>query len=185
MTVTGYDGLNRPTGTPAISYTPRRANRGDKFGNVHLRSGVNGLPGFKGSLTSVSNTASTTSYGHDGFGRITGSTQTTGPYPPFNFTYGYSLTDTLNSIGYPSGRQVNYTLDAGDLVTAVQNGTGGGVLRQHHWLHGSWRPEHDDVGQQQHGDTDLHLERPVSANRDDGETGRNDAAGAGILSVPD
>jgi RHS repeat-associated protein len=120
MTVAGYDGLNRPTGSPAISYSvggQTAATNSVTYAYDH---------DFKGSLWSVSNTASATSYTHDGFGRITGSTQTTGAYPPFNFTYGYSLTDTLTSITYPSTRQVNYTLDAGDRVTAV-NLNGGGT----------------------------------------------------------
>jgi len=77
---------------------------------------------FRGSLWSVNNTTSTTAYTHDGFGRITGSAQTTpaNATSSFNFTYCYSLTDALTSITYPSGRQVNYALGAGDLVTAVQ-----------------------------------------------------------------
>ncbi len=119
MTIAGYDGLNRPTGVPAISYVVS----GQTAATNSVAYAYD--QDFKGSLSSVTNTASSTSYTHDGFGRITGSTQTTGTYSAFNFTYGYSLTDTLNSIGYPSGRQVAYTLNAGDQVTAVQNGTGG------------------------------------------------------------
>jgi YD repeat-containing protein len=122
MTIAGYDGLNRPTGTPAITYTV-----GGQWQTAATSSVTYAYDqDFKGSLSSVSNTASTTSYTHDGFGRITGSAQTTGTNGPFNFIYGYSLTDTLTSITYPSHRQVNYTLGAGDLVTAVRNVTGGG-----------------------------------------------------------
>jgi uncharacterized protein RhaS with RHS repeats len=40
---------------------------------------------------------------------------------PYTLTYGYSLTDSLTSMKYPSGRQVNYGLDAADRVTSVQN----------------------------------------------------------------
>ncbi len=123
-TIAKYDGLNRPTGAtagaPAITYTVG--------GQTAATSSVTYAydQDFRGSLSSVSNTASTTSYTHDGFGRIIGSTQTTAPYSPFTFVYTYSPTDALTSIQYPSGRQVNYTLGAGDLVTAVQNVTGGG-----------------------------------------------------------
>jgi len=126
MTIAGYDGLNRPTGVPAISYVVSGQTAATNSVTYTYDQGLNGSPAFKGSLSSVSNTASTTSYTYDGFGRISGSTQTTGSYPPFNFTYGYSLTDALTSITYPSTRQVNYTLGAGDLVAAVQNVTGGG-----------------------------------------------------------
>jgi YD repeat-containing protein len=132
MTVAAYDGLNRPTGatagTAAISYSVG----GQTATTNPVTYGYD--QDFKGALSSVCTSASspcqstavsTTSYTHNGFGRITGSTQTTGWYPAFNFTYGYSLTDALTSITYPSGRQVTYTLGAGDLVTAVQNVTGG------------------------------------------------------------
>ncbi|MDP9054301.1 MAG: RHS repeat-associated core domain-containing protein, partial [Acidobacteriota bacterium] len=81
---------------------------------------------FKGALSSVSNGVSATTYTHDGFGRITGSAQVTGANRPYVFAYGYSLTDALTSMTYPSGRKVNYALDAADRVTAVQNVNGGG-----------------------------------------------------------
>jgi len=44
---------------------------------------------------------------------------------PYTFNDGYSLTDVLTSMTYPSGRQITYGLDAADRVTSVQNvGTG-------------------------------------------------------------
>jgi hypothetical protein len=42
---------------------------------------------------------------------------------PYSFSYQYSLTDQLTGITYPSGRVVEYLLDAADRVKAVQNGT--------------------------------------------------------------
>ncbi len=111
----GYDGLNRPIGSPAVTYVA---------GSVTISAGttynVAATPavtytydsGFKGALSSVVNSVSATSYTYDGFGRISGSTQTTGTNPAATFSYGYSLTDALTSMTYPSGRQVNYSLDA-------------------------------------------------------------------------
>jgi YD repeat-containing protein len=57
-------------------------------------------------------------YTHDGFGRVSGSTQTTAG-TPYTFSYTYSPTDQLASMTYPSGRVVAYTLDAADQVTEV------------------------------------------------------------------
>ena len=81
---------------------------------------------FKGALSSVTNSVSAMSYTHDAFGRVATSTQTTGANGPYTFHYGYSLTDALTSMQYPSGRQLTYGLDAADRVTTVQNVTGGG-----------------------------------------------------------
>ncbi|MCU1340162.1 MAG: hypothetical protein JWO19_5743, partial [Bryobacterales bacterium] len=106
-----YDGLDRPrrksysvaghtVATPSVDY----AYDAD----------------FKGALSSVASTSATT-YTHDAFGRIATSTQTTAGNPAYQFSYGYSLTDQLTSITYPSGRQVKYVLDAVDRVMTIQN----------------------------------------------------------------
>ncbi|MGA2436673.1 MAG: hypothetical protein ABSG25_15465, partial [Bryobacteraceae bacterium] len=103
-----YDGLNRPgcktysDGTPAVLYTYDHS--GDTKGTLYKVA------------TSVGNG---TTYTHDKFGRVTGSTQTTGgtTYPPFS--YSYSLTDKLTQIVYPSGLTTNYNLDNDDRVTSV------------------------------------------------------------------
>ncbi len=83
---------------------------------------------FKGALSSVCTSLSTssctspissTSYTHDAFGRIATSTQTTGV--PYLFSYSYSQADQLTQITYPSGRQINYSLDGLGRVQTVQN----------------------------------------------------------------
>jgi RHS repeat-associated protein len=113
-----YDGLNRPYGwnytvASNVAATPNVSYNYDQS--------------FKGALSSVANTANaSTSYSYDSLGRVAGSTQTVSSSGPFTFSYGYSLTDQLTSITYPSLRQVKYTLDAADRVSAVQNVTGGG-----------------------------------------------------------
>ncbi len=79
---------------------------------------------FKGALSLTSTTGSNTSYTHDGFGRVATSTQTTtvgSQTTPYTFAYGYSMTDQLTQITYPSGRVLSYALDAADRVTAVKN----------------------------------------------------------------
>jgi YD repeat-containing protein len=81
---------------------------------------------FTGALSSVCYLGNSTTYTHDGFGRVLGSTQTTAG-TPYTFSYTYSATDQLESMTYPSGRVVEYTLDAADQVTEVtgtpKNGT--------------------------------------------------------------
>ena len=118
IAISGYDGLNRPhsktytagantASTPNVSYTYDQD--------------------FKGALSSVSTSVSTTLYKHDGFGRTISGTQSTvgnSTLAPFQYTYSY--TDQLIAIQYPSGRTVTYGLDGADRVTAVQtvkNGT--------------------------------------------------------------
>jgi RHS repeat-associated protein len=120
--VSGYDGLNRPASTAyAIgSGSQTAATPTVTYAYDH---------DFKGSLWSVTNSNSATSYTHDSFGRVSTSTQTMGTSPyttTYTFTYGYSLTDALTSMTYPSGRQVTYAVDAADRVTAVTNVSGGG-----------------------------------------------------------
>lgn len=128
-TLAGYDLVNRPA---SVTYTPGNtgitgfAVLGTPTVTYAYDTCANGA--FKGALCSVSTPASSTSYSYDGLGRIAGSSQTTpaGGSNTYTFTYGYSLTDQLTSMTYPSGRQVNYALDAADRVTTVQNVTGGG-----------------------------------------------------------
>ncbi len=127
--VSNYDGLGRPqsisytlatnpttAATPGICYTYDQDFKGASSSVTTLSS-----PSCPNGVSAAG--ASTTSYTHDGFGRITGSTQTTGSSVPRPFTYGYSLTDQLTSITYPSGRQIKYGLDGADRVTSVTNAT--------------------------------------------------------------
>ena len=79
---------------------------------------------FHGALMSVNSSASSTSYTHDGFGRIASSNQSTAGHSDFPFSYTYSPTDQLASITYPSGRQLIYTFDSADRVTGVQKSGG-------------------------------------------------------------
>jgi RHS repeat-associated protein len=84
---------------------------------------------FQGALSSVSYGGHTQSFTHDAFGRITGSTQTT-PSPgsmSYSFLYQYNLSDQLTQMTYPSGRAVNYTLNAAGQTTAL-GGTLGSVV---------------------------------------------------------
>ncbi len=114
-----YDGFSRPY---SFSYTVASGNPYNvaTTPQVYFIYDVT----YKGALSSVSSSASMTSYTYDNFGRITASTQTTGG-TAYTFGYGYSLTDQLTCITYPSGRQVNYVLDAADRVMGVQNMTTG------------------------------------------------------------
>jgi RHS repeat-associated protein len=126
-----YDGLNRPYG---YSYAPAAGNPHNVAATPPVTYGYD-QGGFVGAMSSVSTTVGTstysTSYTYDTLGRITASTQNVPGYAQFKFQYGYSLTDQLTSMTYPTlgagtGRQVNYLLDAADRVQTVQNGTGGG-----------------------------------------------------------
>jgi len=114
--VNGYDGLNRSAST---SYTVAGMTQATPTVTYVYDQD------FKGALSSVANSVSTTSYAHDAFGRVVGSAQTMGTRA-YTLAYGYSLTDALTSMQYPSGRQVNYALDAADRVATVQNVTRGG-----------------------------------------------------------
>jgi RHS repeat-associated protein len=121
-TYSGYDGLNRPhsksysDGTPTVTYTYDSD--------------------WKGALSSVSSSVGTslysTAYTHDGFGRVSTSTQTTASWAPPNsglpcpstsgcFVYTYSLADQLTQVQYPSGRTLIYTPDSAGRITSVQN----------------------------------------------------------------
>lgn len=128
-----YDGLNRPYG---FSYTPAvgSANSINATPTVLYTYDTNFCNGnqvtpnlLKGVRVSVASSVSTSCYGYDPLGRLVASSQTAPGYAtPFTFSYGYSLTDQLTSVTYPSGRVVGYSLDSADRVTAVQNTTGGG-----------------------------------------------------------
>jgi YD repeat-containing protein len=82
---------------------------------------------FRGALSQVCVLSCTPGTGtvidgfmHDGLGRVNVSTEQIGQDSPFSFSYEYSLTDQLTQITYPSGRIVNYTLDAADRIQSVQ-----------------------------------------------------------------
>lgn len=60
-----------------------------------------------------------TVYTHDGFGRSSKSTQTTGSWGSPSLVYMYSAADMLATMQYPSGRTLIYTADsvgAGDML---------------------------------------------------------------------
>jgi len=110
-TFTGYDGLGRPASKSYInsSVTPTVTYTYDSD--------------WKGALSSVGTSPNgatySTSYTHDGFGRISGSAQITGSAPAYTLAYTYSLADRLTTIQYPSGRVVNYALDSAGRVSGV------------------------------------------------------------------
>ena len=112
VTTMTYDGLNRiknrnyAVGTAAS--TPNVTYEYDQD--------------FRGALSPVSTSASSTAYTHDAVGRVATSTQTTASiaYPAFH--YSYSLSDQLTQVLYPSGRTVNYTLDSAGRTTEVKDG---------------------------------------------------------------
>ena len=114
ITYSGYDGFGRP-GT--VSYTPTTT--------ASVSYGYDGT--WKGALSSTSRTVGDvifgTSYTYDALGRVASSKQSVGANTSYAFSYNYSLADELTSIGYPSGRVVNYTNVSGQ-VTAVKSGAG-------------------------------------------------------------
>ncbi len=103
-----YDALNRVTlrdynntTTPDVTYTY------DTLGNG------------KGRLSSVSSSASTTSYtGYDVMGRLTGSSQTTDGQS-YSMGYAYDLAGNLTSQTYPSGRVITSTYDDAGRLSEV------------------------------------------------------------------
>lgn len=122
-----YDALDRPltvayslgsgvNSTPTVTYS---------YDNNSVGSG---FAGFVGAPSSISSTAGKVEYSYDGLGRIVGSRQTTPETgTPYTFGYEYSLTDQLTSVTYPSGRKVEYTLDAADQATRVDGTPPGGA----------------------------------------------------------
>jgi RHS repeat-associated protein len=120
-----YDSLNRPIG---IQYTPAANVSGTPDVSFNYFTSTSS-GGFVGALSSVSSAASKTEYTYDSFGRIGSSKQTTpatGTAYAFS-NYGYTSTDQLTSLTYPSGRVVRYTLDAADQVTAVSGAANSSV----------------------------------------------------------
>jgi RHS repeat-associated protein len=119
-TWSGYDGLNRPQGK---SYTLNNSPQG----TPPVTYGYD--VGWKGALSSVSasvgSSVYSTSYGFDGFGRVTSSSQTTVALPAYAFSYIYSYADELTQIQYPSSRTLNYTPDSAGRIISVQSGTSG------------------------------------------------------------
>ena len=113
VTSTVYDELNRPKNT---SYTGPSSTPTVTY--IYDR-------GFHGALTSVANSYSTTTYSYDALGRISASAFRTQTVPATPFAYTYSLADQLTSVTYPSGRQITYTLDAADRVSAVTGSLSG------------------------------------------------------------
>lgn len=107
-----YDGLNRPhtitysDGTPTVTY-------GYNLHNINTD--------WIGALASVTTSNGSSTYTHDGFGRIATSTQTTGTAPAYGFIYTYSLADQLTQLQYPSGRVVKYVPDGMGGISGVQN----------------------------------------------------------------
>jgi RHS repeat-associated protein len=93
----GYDALNRPTmksysdSTPTVQYTYDQGSYG------------------VGRLSKLQNANASTTYGYDGLGRITSSTQTT--LNSYSFTYGYNMAGSLTSETYPSGRVITTSYD--------------------------------------------------------------------------
>ena len=106
-----YDGLNRvksktyTDGTPPVTYQYYLSGDGDTTGT----------------LRSVGNSASTTGYTHDKFGRATANTQTTPTNggTAYSFSYLVSLSDQVTNVNYPSGRSVTYGFDNADRVWTV------------------------------------------------------------------
>ena len=75
-----------------------------------------------GRLCSASNSVSATTYQYDPLGRATESTQTDATVPR-TFQYAYNLAGSLDSVTYPSGREVTYGFDAAGRPTSAQAGT--------------------------------------------------------------
>jgi YD repeat-containing protein len=100
-----YDALNRLT---AATYTPPA---GSSIAPVAIAytydQGVFGL----GRLTGMSDPSGSTAYSYDAHGRLTQDARTIGGVTHV-ISYGYDVTGRLTHIVYPSGRTIDYTLDA-------------------------------------------------------------------------
>jgi len=119
-TWSSYDGLNRPASVSYALHTPPPSSLWTTAATPSVSYTYDG--DFKGALSSVSNSASATCYFHDALGRVSSSMQVAScstPVAPYTFSYGYSLTDVLTSMTYPSGRTVTYSPDAADRITSV------------------------------------------------------------------
>ena len=76
-----------------------------------------------GLLQSVTSSFASVNYGsYDSLGRMGSNTQTTGGNA-YTFQYTYRLNDSISSIQYPSGKTVNYAVDAVGRVNQVTAGT--------------------------------------------------------------
>jgi RHS repeat-associated protein len=87
----------------------------------------------KGHLTSMTDESGTTSWTYDGFGRVTGKTQTTGPSAKvftLAYTYGTTGSETghLKTVTYPSGAVVTYGYDTAGRVNDVAVTTPDGTV---------------------------------------------------------
>lgn len=72
----------------------------------------------KGRLCSVVDASGTTSYVYDNFGRLTDVTETRGSLS-FTTSYVYDAAGVLTGITLPSGRNINYTLNANGQISSV------------------------------------------------------------------
>jgi RHS repeat-associated protein len=116
LTTNGYDALNRLLSksysgeaagysTPPVSYT---------WDTI-----------FKGALTSVANSVSTTSYdSYDAMGRPTQITQTPSNQSGYIFKYAYNTAGGLEQTTYPSGRAITSCSDSGNHIARVFGSTG-------------------------------------------------------------
>ncbi len=119
-----YDGLNRVTGksysggsvpTAGVTYCYDNLPNGSGTCQATVATGYLGRPTYTGNGNS-----STTLNLFDNMGRVTASTQKTGA-ASFGFgNYSYYPNGTLQSVTYPSGRQVNYGLDSTGRVSSVK-----------------------------------------------------------------
>ena len=122
MSYSSYDGLNRPscksyigTLTPAVQYTY----------DADFHGALSSVFAAAGCTTGA--TTNGTAYAHDGFGRIVGSTQTSGvaglvpTSQPYVFGYTYNLADELTQIQYPSGRKVDLGIDTAGRLASLKD----------------------------------------------------------------
>ncbi len=105
VTTYTYDVLNR---VASITY---------QGGVVHSYTYDQGTNG-KGRLTQISEPNSVTAYAYDPQGRLLNETRTINGVP-YVTAYGYDSAGRMNSVTYPSGRVVNYTLDALGRIQSV------------------------------------------------------------------
>ncbi|WP_404932237.1 RHS repeat protein [Massilia atriviolacea] len=113
-----YDALNRLT---RIDYT------GTISTTFEYDGGATPVPNAIGRLTRMTDESGSTSYGYDGFGRLTTKVQTVATSPT-SFTqtlaYAYEPSGRLASVTYPSGNRVNYVYnDAGQISGITLNPT--------------------------------------------------------------
>ena len=128
-----YDGLNRPldksylggsVATPGVTY----CYDGYAFDPVALNCGSTAtVTGAAGRLTGIGSSASSTNFTNfSNRGFVVGSKQTTAG-KDYTFGYSYWASGALQTMTYPSQRQVKYSLDTAGRIQQVQNGTGTGA----------------------------------------------------------